>query len=115
MTIEPKPNIQSLGAYPLARQGPEPNRRMAHLANNESAHAPSPAVIAAIRNTSEFTPLYPEPTAQLLRDAIGDVYSLPAKQIVCANGSSELISLLAHAYCGVGDEVIIGPHGYLFF
>lgn len=58
---------------------------------------------------------YPSVTHAELRHAIATAYGVDAGQVVCGNGSSEIIALLAQAYAGVGDEVIIGRHGYLYF
>ncbi len=35
--------------------------------------------------------------------------------IICGNGSDELLGLLCHVYLGAGDEAIITEHGFLVY
>jgi histidinol-phosphate aminotransferase len=58
---------------------------------------------------------YPDAGAGALREALAKQYGLDAERIVCGAGSEELIYLLAQAYCGAGDEVIVAQYGYLLF
>src|SRR5690606_29335018 len=46
---------------------------------------------------------------------IGDVHRLNPANIVCGNGSDELLGLLAHTYLGPGDEAIHTEHGFLVY
>nr|VFK49110.1 MAG: L-threonine O-3-phosphate decarboxylase /adenosylcobyric acid synthase (glutamine-hydrolysing) [Candidatus Kentron sp. SD] len=41
---------------------------------------------------------YPDPQCQRLREAIASVFSLPATQVVCGNGSTEILYALPHAF-----------------
>src|SRR3546814_8966067 len=50
-----------------------------------------------------------------LRTGIAKHFGLPAANIVCSNGSDEMISLLCAAYCGPGDEVLYSQHGFLMY
>jgi histidinol-phosphate aminotransferase len=58
---------------------------------------------------------YPDGSATLLREAIGEVFGLNPERIVCGAGSDELLSLLATAYLGPGDEAIHTQHGFLIY
>ena len=89
--------------------------RVIRLASNESALGPSPRAIAAYRAQAEELHRYPDGGSVGLREAIGRRYGLDAQRIVCGTGSDELISLLARAYAGPGDEVIYSRHGFLMY
>ena len=115
MPIDAKPNIATLAPYALAAEAPPGSARVINLAANEFAESPSPAVLEACRAALASENRYPEASARALRQAIAVAHSLKADQIVCANGSSELIGLLATAYSGPGDEVLVARHGYLYF
>ena len=58
---------------------------------------------------------YPDGSATALRKAIARRYGLDADRIVCGAGSDELLTLLAHAYLGPGDEGIFTEHGFLVY
>ena len=51
----------------------------------------------------------------MLRAAIAARYGLNAARIVCGAGSDEILTLLAHAYLGPGDEAIFTEHGFLLY
>jgi histidinol-phosphate aminotransferase len=111
----PRPHILALAAYELAEPAPAGLRRAIHLSQNENATPASPAAIEAARQALTEANRYPHGDAGPLREAIGAAEKLPAERIVCAAGSMELLSLLAHAYLGPGDEVVVSEHGYLYF
>ena len=52
--------------------------------------------------------LYPEGSARILREAIGEVYGLdPARIVASGDGSDALLTMLANAYLRPGDEVLV--------
>ncbi len=59
--------------------------------------------------------LYPDGTSGRLREAIAARYGLDPARIVCGAGSDELLSFLAYAYLGAGDEGIFTEHGFLVY
>jgi histidinol-phosphate aminotransferase len=58
---------------------------------------------------------YPDGGATRLRQALAERWDLGAANIVCGNGSDDVLQLLAHAYCGEGDEVLYRQHGFLVY
>ena len=57
------------------------------------------------------------PTARRrrLREAIAEAHGLNPANIVCSNGSDELLGLLAQTYLAPGDEAIFTEHGFLVY
>ncbi|WP_350335505.1 histidinol-phosphate transaminase [Coralliovum pocilloporae] len=85
------------------------------LSSNESPLGCSPAARKAMISLAEGLELYPDGSATALRQAIADVHGLNADRIVCGAGSDELLTLLAQAYIGPGDEAIYSEHGFLVY
>ena len=85
------------------------------LSVNEGALGPSPKAVAALRQMGDRLHRYPEQIDRNLVDAIAAYSGLDAARILPANGSDELIALLATAYCNDGDEAIITQYGFLVF
>ncbi len=50
-----------------------------------------------------------------LREAIGEVHGLNPANIVCSNGSDEILGLLAQIYLAPGDEAIFTEHGFMVY
>lgn len=75
---------------------------------NGNPFGPSPRVQEAIAEV----PLsrYPDRDCLALRRTLSECYSVPIEQIVCGNGVAELLWLLAFAFVGRGDRVlVVGP------
>jgi histidinol-phosphate aminotransferase len=85
------------------------------LSSNETPLGASPKAIAAYSAAAHALERYPDGGASALRQAIGRRFGLDPARIVCGAGSDELLSLLAHAYLGPGDEAIYTQHGFLVY
>jgi histidinol-phosphate aminotransferase len=85
------------------------------LSSNESPLGASPRAIEAYQSGAHALERYPDGGAGALRAAIGQRYGLDPARIVCGAGSDELLSLMAHAYLGPGDEGIYTQHGFLVY
>ena len=57
----------------------------------------------------------PTASSTKLREAIAAKYGLDADRILCGSGSDELLSLLANAYIGPGDEGVMSEYGFLVY
>jgi histidinol-phosphate aminotransferase len=116
MPPRPVPKIETLPPLPIGESGAPGVERIVALANNEISEKPSAAVLAACAAATVDANRYPDVGLKSLRTKIAETHGgLDPDRVVCGIGSSELIGLLAQAYCGPGDETIIGRQGYLFF
>ncbi|MEL7047716.1 MAG: histidinol-phosphate transaminase [Pseudomonadota bacterium] len=112
---QPQPGILDISPYVPGQSKLSSGRQPIKLSSNESPLGASPAAIAAYRSAADQLERYPDGQAVALREAIAHVHNLQANQIVCGTGSDELLSLLAMAYLGPGDEAIYSQHGFLVY
>jgi histidinol-phosphate aminotransferase len=112
---QPRPHILAMAPFVLAERNVADHLRAIHLAQNESAVPPGAAARAAMIAAANTLNRYPENDAATLRRAIAAAEGLAAERIVCGSGSMELLALLAQAYVGPEDEIIISQYGYVFF
>jgi histidinol-phosphate aminotransferase len=116
MTPSPKPGILDISPYVGGRAGVPGVAKVHKLSSNESPLGPSPAAMAALTAASQDLQLYPEGSARILREAIGEVYGLdPARLIGSGDGSDALLTLLASAYLQPGDEVLFSEHAFSLY
>lgn len=85
------------------------------LSSNEGALGPSPKAVEAYLAAACDLHRYPDGKARALRQAIGTRFGVAPDRIVCGNGSDDLLTLLARAYAGPGDEILYSAHGFLLF
>ena len=96
-------NVQGLAAYVPGEQPQE--RGWIKLNTNENPHM-SPTIAEAVAEAAtDALRLYPDPLCLDLRRALSTRYGVPPEQIICGNGSDELLTLAIRATVGEGDRV----------
>ncbi|MER8831634.1 histidinol-phosphate transaminase [Mesorhizobium sp. M0909] len=112
----PRAGIMDIEAYvPGKSAAPEGVAKVHKLSSNENPLGPSPKAIEAARAVADKLAVYPDGSARRLREAIAEVHGLNPANIVCSNGSDEILGLLAQTYLAPGDEAIITEHGFMVY
>ena len=111
----PKPGVMDIAMYIPGRSKAAPGVKLHKLSSNETPLGPSDAARAAYSAASARLEDYPDGSSTQLREAIAAAHGLNADNIVCGNGSDEILELLARAYLAPGDEAIHTEHGFLVY
>ena len=116
----PRGGVLEIPMYVPGRSRVDGRDRVIKLSSNESALGTSDKAIAAYQALAGDLHRYPDGAASELREAIARVYRaggnmLDADNIVCGEGSDEIIHLLAAAYAGIGDEIVHTAHGFVMY
>src|SRR5882757_7373856 len=92
-----RPIVRKLHGYV---PGEQPKiKGLIKLNTNENPYPPSPKVMAAIKAAVDGRlRLYPNPTAQLLREKLAKLHHCKSENILCGNGSDELLALATRAF-----------------
>src|SRR6266480_7433608 len=92
-----RPLVRSLHAYV---PGEQPKiKGLIKLNTNENPYPPSPKVLQAVKAAvDERLRLYPNPTAQPLREKLAKFHRCKPENIVVGNGSVELLALATRAF-----------------
>ncbi|MBS4020218.1 MAG: histidinol-phosphate transaminase [Dechloromonas sp.] len=113
---QPKPGVMDIAAYvPGKSAAPAGVAKVYKLSSNESPLGPSPKAIEAVREVAPKLEFYPDGAATRLREAIAEAHGLNPANILCSNGSDEVLGLLALTYLQPGDEAIFTEHGFLVY
>jgi histidinol-phosphate aminotransferase len=110
-----RPGVLTIEAYVPGKSHAPGAAKVYKLSSNETPLGPSPKAVEAVRAAAAHLEAYPDGSAGALREAIASRYGLDPARIVCGAGSDELLSLLAYAYIGPGDEGIFTTHGFLVY
>ncbi len=89
--------------------------RVAKLSSNETPLGASPKAREVLKDLGDKLQYYPDGGSGNLIDVIGEIHNLDSSQLICGNGSDEILSLIANAYAGPGDEVLFSQHGFLVY
>ncbi|MBP1805737.1 histidinol-phosphate aminotransferase [Rubellimicrobium aerolatum] len=113
--ITPQPGIMDIALYEAGVSHLEGKANILKLSSNENPlGAPEPAREAFLRAARDLH-RYPSTDHAALRAAIGEVWSLDPRRIICGVGSDEIITFLCQAYAGPGEEVIHTEHGFSMY
>jgi histidinol-phosphate aminotransferase len=92
-----RPSIRRLHAYV---PGEQPKiKGLVKLNTNENPYPPSPQVLKAVKAAVDGRlRLYPNPTAQPLREQLAKVHECAPENIIVGNGSDELLAMATRAF-----------------
>jgi len=112
----PRAGIMDIEAYvPGKSTAPAGVTKVYKLSSNENPLGPSPKAIEAARAVAAKLDVYPDGSARRLREAIAEVHGLNPANIVCSNGSDEILGLLAQTYLAPGDEAVFTEHAFMVY
>jgi histidinol-phosphate aminotransferase len=112
---QPRAGVMQIAAYVPGREKAPGAARIYKLSANETPLGPSPEAIEAVRAAATRLETYPDGSATRLREAIAAAHGLHPDNILCGNGSDDLLALLAQTYLSSGDEGIVTEHGFLLY
>ena len=85
------------------------------LASNENSLGPSPMALAALTRALPLIHRYSDADSRLLKIALSRKTDCDPSQILCGNGSSEFILLLAHTLTGPGTRVLMSRPSFTLY
>jgi histidinol-phosphate aminotransferase len=92
-----RPLVRELHAY---APGEQPKiKGLIKLNTNENPYPPSPKVLAAVKAAVDGRlRLYPNPTAERLREQLAKLHGYQPENVIAGNGSDELLALATRAF-----------------
>ncbi len=112
---QPKAGLLNIAAYVPGKEHVEGVAKVWKLSANESPIGPSSHAVEAYRRAGERLELYPDGQALELRRAIAETQGLNIGNIICGNGSDDLLALLCQTYLAPGDETVVTEHGFALY
>ena len=113
MTIQAKSTLAAIKPYVQGKSTLDGIADPIKLSSNELPYPPSPAAVEAFHNTAACLGRYPDGAQTALRQAIADVYGIPARNVFAGNGSEEAIGLIIRAVLSPGDHMVISENSFL--
>lgn len=110
----PKDGVLDMPAYVGGSEAVDGIDNPFKLSANENPLGASPKALAALETLGDPS-IYPDGSALALRQKLAALHGLDAARIVCGNGSDDILTLLAQAYLGAGDEMLHTAHAFLIY
>ena len=86
-----------------------------NMSFNECPFGPSAPVAEAIVRAARRANRYGDPSCAQLRQVLAQRNGIPPDNIICGNGSEELLDVIGRVFAGKGDEIVISQYGYIQF
>jgi len=104
-----RPLVRELHTYV---PGEQPKiKGLIKLNTNENPYPPSPKVLAAVKAAVDGRlRLYPNPTAERLREKLAKLHGCRPENIIAGNGSDELLALATRCFVEPEGRVTRGPN-----
>ncbi|NKB50736.1 MAG: histidinol-phosphate transaminase [Rhizobiaceae bacterium] len=112
---EPNPGIMEIASYVPGKSAVPSGVKLFKLSANETPLGPSPAAKQAYMERAGSLEDYPDGSSSQLREAIAKAHGVNPANVLCGNGSDELLGLMAQCYLQPGDEAIYTEHGFLMY
>ncbi len=107
--------IRGMDGYVPGHQ-PGPGERLVKLNTNENPYPPSPRVLDALHAAEADTMrLYPSPDGRPLRERAAVTYGLTPSQVLCGNGSDEILAIIMRTFVGEGDAIAYFQPSYSLY
>ncbi len=110
-----KEHIRNLKAYEPGMQ-PGDGGRVIKLNTNENPYPPSPWVLETIRDEASVAlRLYSDPKSCKLRETASALYGTSPDEIICGNGSDEILGILLRTFATRGDRIGYYEPSYSYY
>ncbi|MEP0960596.1 MAG: histidinol-phosphate transaminase [Roseobacter sp.] len=114
-TIPVQPGIMEISLYQGGASKIQGQTDPLKLSSNENPMGCSPKASAAVADAALSLHRYPSTDHATLRATIAEIHGLDVGQVICGVGSDELLTLLAMAFAGPGDDVLYPEHGFSMY
>src|SRR5215213_2179745 len=100
-----RPNVREMHGYAPGEQ-PGVGERVVKLNTNENPFPPSPKVVQAIQNIEpELLRRYPNPTADMFREAAAALLGVTPDMILAGNGSDDVLTIATRTFVPPGGTL----------
>ena len=110
-----KPSINEIEKYLPGESKLNGSHKIIKLSSNESPFTPPKKVFEGSLNLIKSSNLYPDGDSLELKQKIAEKFSLNAKNIICGNGSDDILSVVAQTFSTSNCEVICSEFGFIYY
>lgn len=114
------PDIANIAPYVPGKPVSELERELGltgsiKMASNENPLGASKKALQAIHDELGEMQRYPDGSGYALKQALSNLWDIPAAQVILGNGSNEIIELLSRTFILPGDEVIMAKPSFSLY
>ncbi len=110
-----KPTINQIAKYIPGESLINGKENVIKLSSNESPfNVPSSVSSLSKKLVSKFN-LYPDGDSNILKNSLSKNFKIDCSQIICGNGSDDILSIIAQAFSDENSEIICSQYGFIYY
>ncbi len=110
-----KPTINQIAKYIPGESSIDGKENVIKLSSNESPFkVPNKVSVISKKLISKFN-LYPDGDSNILKKSLSETFKIDFSQIICGNGSDDILSLIAQAFSDESSEIICSQYGFIYY
>jgi len=110
-----KPSINEIAKYVPGESKISGAKNVIKLSSNESPFNIPKKIYKIAGKLIEESNLYPDGDSSSLKLSISKKFKINRNQIICGNGSDDILSLITQAFGREGSEVICSEYGFIYY
>ena len=110
-----KPTINEIAKYIPGASSIEGKKNVIKLSSNESPFKIPKKIYSLAKNLIAETNLYPDGNSSILKKSLSKNYKINYDQIICGNGSDDILSIIAQTFLDSNSEVICSQYGFIYY
>ena len=110
-----KPSLKKISKYVPGESEDKNNNRIIKLSSNESPFTLSKKILLNISTKLKNCNRYPDGDCRIIKKALVKKFNLNSKQIICGNGSDDILALICNAFSRENTEVICSNYGFIYY
>lgn len=110
-----KPSIREIEKYLPGESLLNETKGIIKLSSNESPFSIPKKICNKAKNLVLSSNIYPDGNSSLLKGAIAKKFNLNSDNIICGNGSDDILSIIAQTFSTNQCEVICSEFGFIYY
>jgi len=110
-----KPSINKIAKYIPGESKNNESIKYIKLSSNESPFKVPGKIFSSLNKIVLNANVYPDGDSQKLKGSIAKKFKLKKKQIICGNGSDDILSIICQAFSKENTEVICSEFGFIYY
>ncbi len=110
-----KPTINLIAKYIPGDSSINGNKNVIKLSSNESPFKIPKRIYNLSKKLISEAHLYPDGNSSILKKSISKTFKIKQNQIICGNGSDDILSIIAQCFANSNTEVICSQYGFIYY
>ena len=110
-----KPTINQIAKYIPGESFIDGKKDVIKLSSNESPFKIPKKVSTLSKELTSKLNVYPDGDSNILKKSLSKTFKIKFDQIICGNGSDDILSLVAQAFSDERSEIICSQYGFIYY